>query len=77
VVQRVEAIEGTKKTPLSKSTPDKCVHIGTDLAAQDKQELIEFLHDNSDVFACSASDHQGVSRDLAQHNLNVAKSVKP
>lgn len=62
---RAEAAEDTEKTPLSKSMPDKSVHIGTDLTAQDKQELVEFLHENSNVFAWSAKDLQGVSRDLA------------
>jgi hypothetical protein len=55
---------------------DKCVHISKDLPAQDKQNLIQFLHENSDVFTRSASDLQGVSRDLEQHNLNVAKNMK-
>jgi hypothetical protein len=77
VAPRAKPAEDTKKTPLSKSTTDKCVHIGTDLPAQDKQKLIEFLYENSDVFAWSASDLQGVSRNLAQHNLNVAKNAKP
>jgi hypothetical protein len=35
------------------------------------------LHENSDVFAWLARDLQGVSRNLAQHNLNVAKGAKP
>ena len=74
---RAQAAEDTEKTPLSKSTHDKCIHIGMGLTAQDKQELIEFLHENNDIFAWSASDLQGVSRDLAQHNLSVAKSAKP
>jgi hypothetical protein len=77
VAPRAEPAEDTEKTPLSKSKTDKCVHIDTDLPAQDKQKLIEFLHENSDVFAWSASDLQGVSRILAQHNLNLAKNMKP
>ena len=60
MASRAEAAEDTEKTPLSKSMIDKCIHIDTELATQDKQELIEFLHENSDVFAWSASDLQGV-----------------
>ena len=35
------------------------------------------ISENNDVFSWSANGLQGVSRDLAQHNLNVAKSTKP
>jgi hypothetical protein len=38
VAPRVKLAEDTKKTPLSKFATDKCVHIGTDLLAQDKQK---------------------------------------
>ena len=38
--------------------------------------LLAFLHENQDVFTWLAKDLQGVSRDLAQHNLNVAKGAK-
>jgi hypothetical protein len=53
------------------------VHVGSDLAKYEKDSLIAFLHENQDVFAWSANDLQGVSRELAQHNLNVAKGAKP
>ena len=39
--------------------------------------MIAFLHENQDVFAWSAKDPQGGSRDLAQHNLNITKGAKP
>lgn len=35
------------------------------------------LSKNEDVFAWSAKDLHGVSGDLAQHSLNVAKGTKP
>lgn len=69
--------EDTQKAPLTEAVPDKCVHIGANLSDQEKQNLISFLHENDDVFAWSAKDLQGVSRDLAQHNLNVAKGTTP
>jgi hypothetical protein len=53
------------------------VQIGSDLTKNEKDSLITFLHENQDIFAWSAKDLQGVSRDLAQHNLNVAKGAKP
>ena len=57
--------------------PEKCVHVGSDLAKGEKDSLIAFLHENRDVLALSANDLHGVSRELAQHNLNIAKGVKP
>ena len=62
---------------MSKLVIEKCVHVGSDLAEDEKDRLLLFLHENQDVFAWSTKDLQGVSRDLAQHNLNMAKGVKP
>jgi hypothetical protein len=45
--------------------PEKCVHVGSDLAKNKKDSLIAFLHENQNVFTRSAKDLQGVSRDLA------------
>jgi len=53
------------------------MHIGSDLAEDEKDRMLVFLYENQDIFAWSAKDLQGVSRDLAQHNLNVAKGSKP
>ena len=74
---RAETREDTQRTPLTEAVPDKCVHIGTNLSAQEKQGLISFLHENHDVFSWSAKDVQGVSRNLAQHNLIVTKGSIP
>ena len=57
--------------------PDKCVHIGTDLTQEERDWLIDFLHESKNIFAWSANDLQGVSRELAQHNLNAAQGSKP
>ena len=62
---------------MSKLVPEKYVHIGSDLVEVEKGRLLVFLHENQDVFTWSAKDLQGVSRDLTQHNLNVAKGAKP
>jgi hypothetical protein len=57
--------------------PEKYVQIGSNLLEDEKDSLIAFLHKNQDVFAWSANDLRGVSRNLAQHNLNVTKGEKP
>ena len=77
VEPRAEAAKDTQNAPLSKLVPEKCVHVGSDLTEDEKDRMLAFLHENQDVFAWSAKDLQGVSRDLAQHNLNVAKMAKP
>ena len=74
---RAQAAEDTERTPLSKLAPDKCVHIGTDLTQEDRDWLIDFLHESKNIFAWSTNDLQGVSWELAQHNLNVAQGSKP
>jgi hypothetical protein len=53
------------------------MHIGSDLADDEKDTLLVFLYENQDVFAWLAKDLQGVRRDLTQHSLNVAKGAKP
>jgi hypothetical protein len=73
---RVQPIEDTVKTPLSHMVLEKCVHIGSSLTEAERHDLITFLYENRDVFAWSARDLQGVSRDLAQHNLNITKGAK-
>ena len=70
---RAETREDTQRTPLTEAVLDKCVHIGMNLLAQEKQGLISFLHENNDVFAWSANDLKGISRNLAQHNLILTK----
>ena len=51
VEPRPEAEEDTLKAPLSKLAPKKCVHVGSDLAEDEKDRLLAFLHENQDVFA--------------------------
>ena len=60
-----EAAEDTHKVPLSELMLEKCMHVGSNLAKNEKGSLIAFLHENQDVFTWSAKDLQGVSHDLA------------
>jgi hypothetical protein len=62
---------------LDPRVPDKTVCIGTEANQQDQEELMSFLDKNNDVFAWSASDLVGVSRDVIEHRLQVSPSVKP
>ena len=51
VEPRAEAAEDTQKAPLLKLVPEKYVHVGSDLVEHEKDRLLDFLHENQDVFA--------------------------
>jgi hypothetical protein len=65
-----------KKVPLDKHIPDKMVMISATLGEEEEKELLEFLCKNKDVFAWSASDLRGVSRDIIEHKFDIDPSIK-
>jgi len=66
-----------KRVPLDKHLPDKVVMISATLSEEEERELLDFLNKNKDVFAWSASDLRGVSRDIVEHRLDIRSGVKP
>ena len=54
VKPREEAAKETQKGPLSNLVPEKYMHVGSDLVEDEKDRLLDFLHENQDVFAWSA-----------------------
>jgi hypothetical protein len=62
--------EETKVVPLE-AVSDRKVIIGANLSNEEEAELIEILAKNKDIFAWSAFDLQGVSRDIIQHALDI------
>jgi hypothetical protein len=69
--------EETKSVPLENTVLDRKVIIGGKLSKQNEAVIIETLAKNKDVFAWSASDLQGVSRDIIQHSLDLNPKVRP
>jgi len=57
--------------------PDKMVTTNATLEPEEEKELLELLRKNQDVFAWSASDLRGVSRDIIEHRLDINPNVKP
>ena len=55
----------------------KVVTISATLPEEEEKELLDFLNKNKDVFAWSASDLRGVSRDIVEHRLDIRPGVKP
>jgi hypothetical protein len=51
--------------------------IGEGLAPQEEASLLDCLHRNKDVFACSSSDLVGVSRSIIEHRLHINPFVRP
>ena len=56
---------------------DKFFQVGVQLPPQEKQELIEFLRKNVDVFAWNAYEAPRVNPNFICHHLNVNPSITP
>ena len=57
--------------------PEKFFQVGAQLPPQEKEELIEFLRRNIDVFAWNVYEAPGVDPSFICHHLNVNPSVTP
>ena len=75
------AAKGAKCENLEKvvigGTPEKFFQVGAQLPHQEKEELIEFLKRNIDVFAWDACDAPGIDPAFICHRLNVNLSSTP
>ena len=47
------------------------------MSKAEEEELMETLVKNKDNFAWSASNLQGVSRDIIQHELDINENMRP
>nr|POE54079.1 hypothetical protein CFP56_35926 [Quercus suber] len=56
---------------------EKFFQIASQLPIEEKEELLEFLKRNVDVFAWNAYEAQGVDSNFICHHLNVNPSVTP
>ena len=56
---------------------EKFFQVSSQLPPQEKEELIEFLRKNVDVFAWSAYEAPGVDLNFICHHLNVNPSITP
>ena len=57
--------------------PDKFFQIGSQLPQQEKEELIEFLKQNIDVFVWNTYEAPGVNPEFICHHLNVNPLIVP
>ena len=56
---------------------EKFFQIGAQLPPQEKEELVEFLKRNINVFAWDACDAPGIDLAFICHHLNVNPSITP
>uniref|UniRef100_A0A2N9FA17 Uncharacterized protein n=1 Tax=Fagus sylvatica TaxID=28930 RepID=A0A2N9FA17_FAGSY len=59
------------------SNPEKFFLVGSKLSAVEREQLLEILISNQDVFAWSVYDAPGVSPGLACHSLNIGSEHRP
>ena len=57
--------------------PEKFFQVGSQLPQQEREELIEFLKHNIDVFAWNTYEASGVDPEFIFHHLNVNPLIAP
>ena len=57
--------------------PEKFFQVGSQLPQQEREELVEFLKQNIDVFAWNTYEALGVDPNFICHHLNVNPLVIP
>ena len=72
-----EPTEILEDIPLEEGNLEKFTRIGTSMKEKTKQDLVQFLRENIDVFAWSYKDMPGIDPSVITHRLNVYPSSKP
>ena len=57
--------------------PEKFFQVGAKLPSRKKEQLVEFLRENVDVFAWSPYEAPGIDPSFIYHRLNVNPSIVP
>ena len=63
--------------PLDEGNPKRFTRIGTSMEEKTKQDLVQFLRNNIDVFAWNHEDMLGIDPSVIIHRLNVYPLAKP
>ena len=62
---------------LDKNEPEKYILIGENLEKEVEEEILKMVKANTDVFAWSPEELEGVERSLIEHNLAIKPEHKP
>ena len=65
------------ETVMVDDDPEKFFLIRAQLSPQEKEELVEFLRKNIDVFVWNAYEASGLDLSFICHHLNVNPSITP
>ena len=69
--------EQPEKVFFDPSCPEQFFLVGSKLSAIDREQLLQVLVSNQDVFAWSVYDAPSVSPELAYHSLNIGFEHRP
>ena len=72
-----EPMEVLEDIPLDKNNLEKSTRIGASMEKKTKQDLVQFLKKNINVFIWSHEDMPGIDPSVITHRLNVYPSSKP
>ena len=75
--ENTKPLEETTPISIHPEYPDRHVMIGTELAQEQRNALVEFLKRNFDVFAWSQGDVPGIDPQVAMHKLQVNTANPP
>ena len=67
----------TELINIDKTDPTRCVTIGAEISSAIKNELVQFLEQNTKTFAWSIEDMTGIDPTIVTHELNVDSTYKP
>ena len=62
--------------PLDVNNPKKYIRVGANMEGKIKQDIVQFLKKNIDVFAWSHEDMPGIDLSVITHRLNIYPSSK-
>lgn len=66
-----EPVEDLLEPELEPAQPERVVKICAALEPQTRSDLLEFLRENKDIFACSHDDILGIYPSIISHRLAV------
>ena len=72
-----EPTEALADISLDESNLERCTRVGVDLEGKIKEDFVQFLKKNIDVFTWSHEDMPAIDPSIITHHLNVCPSFKP
>ncbi|XP_052210357.1 uncharacterized protein LOC127813436 [Diospyros lotus] len=77
IARKPQPVEELEAVHISDTDPEKLAYVGTQLPKSVKEEIVECLRKNLDVFAWTPKDMLGIKPDVICHHLNVDPQFKP